>query len=414
MIKPYTTFAWEGTNSQYAVACPQIAVGDGWYGEGGTAQALLAKPAGQRALVINGYDRRLFNNPKDYLTDKTGVSRRTVWFDQGIQETSTGVEKLCQDYKAANLEPDMFVLDGEDGVNCWSTSEEDKQTFMVDPKYAALAKKWNLPLTYDQLWPNAMDFNYNMGRYMNTVAKVACWDIFKKYFPNVVFSNFGDCPISKDNSARVPEFNGHFQPIPTSTEPVFSPVLYAGVGQLGTVYDKTYITSQWKCIAWSLNIIRAGFMAVPKGKMMPWIAPKELSNVLDFSYWSEMIYHAALLCGPQFLWFNHNSNYDPTKNQWVVNQVAAKKSDTEFNYVMDEIYNAAQGKVFSDPINPNYLINYSSTAIVTQCKLEDGSILGRATFKGPPVSATSINVTVNGKVITVNKEANSPGAWFVG
>ena len=423
MVEPYVSFAWEATYSPFAIPCSMFMPGGGWYAGGGAwnASVMAQQPQGRKAAIWNGYDNMLFNNPKDYL----GGTHRTLWFDQGIKDTIAGVKVWCEEVKAAGQVPDMIILDGEAGVGCWSCDEDSKKAMVADKRYPALATKYRIAKAYEDIWPNYLQWNYGLAQYQNAVAKKAAHDVFRSYFPNVLFSNFGNSPIAKADVPVIPDFNGHQQYLPANSDNVWSPVLYAYVNQLG--WKDARFQQPWYAMAWQINQLIAAYRVKSDAKLMPWVWASSQSGfstypdakgqsfsvpLLDPAWWTEMMFHACVLCGPQFLWFNHNANYDPNHPElgWVTDKVAEAKNDAEFTAAISGFKTAARGLPVLKPINHKTLINYDKAkCVLSQCVLADGSVLARVTFK-PGV--TTVTCGVDGKAVQLSKPTGALGCWI--
>ncbi|MGC4033582.1 MAG: hypothetical protein QM754_17990 [Tepidisphaeraceae bacterium] len=216
--------------------------------------------------------------------------------------------------------------------------------------------------------------------------------LYKRY-NNLQWCNYGDYPVAKADAATVPDLNGHSIYLPASTAPVYSPVVYGYVNQLGS--QDSRFTEPFYIVAWHANTLRVPYRVKPDAKLMPWVAPKRLSNVLDNTWWVEQLFHACCLCGPNLLYFNADD--------------FTAISNWRFDNAISQFISQSKGQKWSNVLTTELIRYDTANYVYSACRLADKSVVGRVTFKDGVNSAT---FTVSGKTYTVKRPDGQIGNWF--
>jgi hypothetical protein len=393
MLTPFQSFSWSVSGGKYMQPFARImtdwtSTNPGKY----AAQQLTARPRGSRMLLFQNAEiaGRLFNHPADRLIG----GRKGLWFDNGIAATAQTFGDVVEQMFLNKAELDFATFDIETSVSAWTLNPDDLAAIYADPRYATLVGTGLFPADCRNMSEETrLLFNYGSALVVDeAIRKAIIIPLYKRY-PNVGWCNFADGPVTKADTVLVPEFNGHRQYVAPSSATHYAPSMYCNIG--GWAQMDTRMKQPFFAMAWTTNIAKAVYRAKPTAKLMPWLAPRVLSNVLDAAHWQELIFHSCCLAGMNLLFFNYD---DPSA-----------LSNWRFDNALSQYIAAARWKVWKSTVITAMCDYDTAKYVISAARLEDNSIVGRVTFKTGVNSAT---FNLGGKTYTVKRPIGGVGAWF--
>ena len=388
MIVPFTSFSWLPYAGKFGEPMLHLYVDSPNTTD--VANQLIRRPKGHRVVVFQNAAQNAFNNAADRVQGKFN----SLWWTKGVAATKASFQTIIDVLAAKKADLDFAVFDVENGPSSYSMSAADMAALYADPRYAGLVSDYGFPADPRNLdEAGRMQFNYGCGGVFAAAMQECLIGPLYTHYPNLNWSNFNDCPISKADAPNVRDLNGHAAYYPPSAATYFSPGNYVGVYQLGNV--SPIFKTAWGGLAWCVNTYRAGYRAKSGAKLMPWIGTRVDSNVLDLAHWTELVYHACCMAGPRLLFFNGDDGSALTN--W------------RFDNAVSQYVSAGRGSVWSKTVTTDLADYADDPVVVSAARLVSGATVGRVTFK-PGVK--SAKVTVAGRTLTVTPETNGVGCWF--
>ncbi|HEX8325709.1 MAG TPA: hypothetical protein VF595_17525, partial [Tepidisphaeraceae bacterium] len=300
MILPFMSFTWSEYGGRYAQ--PMIRVVCDWANSGRIgAQHSLARPKGRRVVLFQNAEMQgqLFRNPADHLQGKYA----SLWWPNGIAATKFYFGRLIEQFFANKGDLDFAVFDIESHLSGWVLRDQDFEAIYNDPRYKALAASGRFPADCRNMNRNDLHwFNYGCAYLTDVATRASLIEPLYARYNNVNWSNYEDSPKTKADGALVPDLHGNHDFRAASGAPYYSPATYAHVGNLAL--NDARFKQPYYCLAWMCNSLRVIYRAKASAKIIPWVATRSDSNVLDLVYWQEYLFHACCLCGPNLFFFN--------------------------------------------------------------------------------------------------------------
>ena len=391
VILPFMSYTWSAFAGRYGTPFVTLMT-EVDNTAGYAAKQLLRYPKGRRFLFFHGAEDRgqLFRHPGDRLQGRY----RSLWLDQGIAATKAYFANVVETLWANKADIDFVVFDIETLISCWNLGEDDLAAIYADPRYKDLVASGRFPKDCRNMSiADKMLFNFGCAQLNDSAIRASLITPLYKRYNGVNWCNYTDAPVTKADAPSVPDFNDVPAYYAPSSAPYYAPSLYSYVGNLAK-HDARF-KEPWYVLAWQSNSIVAIYRAKATAKVMPWVAPKVQSNVFDWNWWQEQIFHICCLTGPNLLYFNAD---DPTP-----------LSNWRFDNAVAQYVSNARGVVWKNCITGTFTSYDSGKFVCSAAKLVDGSMVGRVTLK-PGVN--SAKVTVEGKTYTFNRAGDSPGGWI--
>lgn len=391
VILPFMSYTWSAYAGRYATPFVTLMT-EVDNAAPYAAKQLLRYPKGRRVLFFHGAEDRgmLFRNPNDRLQGRY----RSLWVDKGIAATKAYFANVVELLWANKADIDFAVFDMETLISCWTLSPDDLAAIYADPRYKDLVATGRFPKDCRNMnVADAMLFNFGCAYINDAAIRASLITPLYKRYNNVNWCNYADAPVTKADAPMAPDFNDAPAYYAPSSAPYYAPVMNAYIGNLG-VHDPRFKES-WYVLALACNSVIAIYRAKATAKIMPWLAPKVMSNVFDWTWWQEQVFHACCLTGTNMLYFNAD---DPSP-----------LSNWRFDNAIAQYVSNARGQVWKSCLTTTFTSYDTGKFVLSAAKLADGSMVGRVTFK-PGVN--SAKVTVEGKVYTANRAGDTPGAWI--
>ncbi len=339
--------------------------------------------------------------------------------ERGQRQVAQRMDNFFREFKAAGGMLDLLVLDLEKGFH-WNrvrgNGPEWLRAIQTDPRFPSLAED----LGFDDLslikWGNDYSRKWDsvMRRRLDATMNAAVYGVARKYYPNLKASNYGSYVVEPE----------HAQPRSNSVRNYYETAVFgthnsrqfyafiASVGERKLDGRSALGDSPYAGVLLNINQLRSIMRSSTK-PIHPWVAAyswtdtgsnlKRRPVVSNTPYYDELMYHLALHGLDTFIYWNAKAwkpEQDPMK--W-----AKSSDDLRLNRLLEvvntRIAGVWKGAATSAPIS------WDADVIATGLEVDD-RFVWRITFK-PGID--SINASIDGRTITIEREANGVGAWFI-
>ena len=308
-LRPYTAFAW--TAPTVPLPLPHV-VGLVRY-QASSDPAVIAvnlndRPAGARALLRwESNDNHVWRNPLDRVAGATTRPVQGPWLANGAAAEGAFEGRFAADLRRRGATPDLLVLDTEMGVGTWNLSAADVAAVAADPRWPPLARRFgvksseHLAGTLDTAGSRA--FNLAMAETEAGYFRAAFADPWRRAFPSIRVSEFGDGVLDDRAAADAPDDNGVVQPATAGTMrgDLQSPYCYPwvhGIGRppanRGADFGRTL-----PVLCWLTGGVRA-YARTPVA-VLPWVSAKGWTDghvgIRDTPWQDELLWHVCLSGG---------------------------------------------------------------------------------------------------------------------
>ncbi len=334
--KPFFALTWPSVDTVYdsVINVPYISIGNELSGEAMNAKAeaviekLKGQPDGKKAMFFG------FESFRNMLISDT---RNHVWWDSGADSIRSYLTSLFKEYKELGGELDYIYMDLETYLNAGKlgTDSEVYQSIEADSAYETDIRPLLEERGYD-FCTDSDEFElydltqpesekYQKARLiwdavmLNRVSDYLTYAVYepaKEYFPDVCVSDYGKADMKAwyknvSFSGDKTYEGGHLNKTGTHSN------VYIYGDQLSGILENPpedfnrvyYEGTPFNAMLYDQNRYRAAYLSDEDKKLQPWIAYYDYSNpgvgtsTANSPYYTESIYHAAMLNPESFLFY---------------------------------------------------------------------------------------------------------------
>lgn len=343
---------------------------------------LSALPAGKRCLFLWDQNHSVFSNDADGT-----VIQSKVYWPNGIADAHAMNARVIAALSAANVKPDVVLLDNEDAANSYNMTAAQMLLVASDPHVSNL--DWpTLPLV-------SRADQYQFDTVMTTVERAALHEgvlaDFEQYAPDALTCNFAERTCTPSEAQAAPDIMGNPYAMPTLSGNAQAPGMYL----FATSYAPT--RTAYGLSMYGTNVLRT---SIRHSQVLPWYGSENVDQISIWNgtgYWEEFLRHGMLTCGVQGMLFDANDN------------TAAARVST----VVYDLMKACNGTLPQTLVTTDLAVTnaqwYASARVDTDANNKPTRIVARVTF-APGV--TKAHVIISGKTFDVTRPARKVGTWI--
>lgn len=318
------------------------------------------QPEGRRVMFSWDLHRRMYTNPKDQLTTKSGEKFTAYWWNHGVEDTLKAFDAFFREYHALGGKLDYFILDTEHDIGADINTPERWEAVARDPRFKGILRDIGRTSHTEFDGPNKPGAHgywrychYRSWQYFGRI-----YNVIRVYYPDVKFSDY--CSYNQLTELvawgrfRFDELALGQYGLHAGTHQ--SPSLYGVITYLGDIEvdGKKFGLGPYRSLMLSANQGRASRLSSPV-PFAPWFAWRGYrtdfedkpagspprSSFGNTDYYQENVFHAVLL-DPDFLllW---------SACRWRQDQKAEDWCQAEHLKLMDQMVDQINGLIgFSD------------------------------------------------------------------
>ncbi len=282
---------------------------------------LMSRPAGERALLRwESNDHHVWHNARDQLPSPAGPATRPAgagyqgpWIPNGAAAEAAFEDRFAAALQQRRAAPDFMVFDTEMGLVTPTLTPPQLAAIVADPRWPPLARRFGVRSTAGLIGttdtPDARAFNLAMQVTTGESFHDAFFEPWRRHFPGVHGSDFGDGVLDDAQAARAPDENGIVQPmrLPLHGD-TQSPYCYAWVHGIGRrpASQGADFRRPLPVLCWLASSVRA--YARSRRPVLPWVAAKSWTDgsardpagtvgLRDTPFQDELVWHVCLSGG---------------------------------------------------------------------------------------------------------------------
>ncbi len=408
----YTAFAWTTPPRPL-----RHVVGTVWFQSSSDpdriAADLLKRPAGTRALLRwESNDNHVWHHPADLLPG--GV--QGPWIDHGTAAEAAFEDRFAAALAARGATPDLLVLDTEMGVCSWTLTAAQRAAIVADPRWPPLARQFHVGRTDDLIdHPGSTDgraFNLAVQVTVGTALRAAFFDPWRRHFPDLHGSDFGDGVLDDRQAEQAPDDSGIVQPMALPLHgDLQSPYCYGWVHGIGRppANRGADFAKPLPVLCWLTGGVRA--YARSSEPVLPWVAARSWTDgsakhpagtvgIRDTPFEDELVWHTCLSAGcTNLLFFNPDGR---------------PADDAAMDADLATLQDRTAGAATLRPLTAE-AVAYDAAVLVSGAVTPTGRRVCRVTVGSVEPVARRVSVQLPGErgTTTVEIAAGTCGAWVV-